>query len=68
MFSADVNTIKPHPRIFRLLESRCALAPARKVFIDDLPANVEAARTHGWHAIHFESAAQLEPVLASHMP
>ncbi len=68
MFSADVKTIKPQPEIFRLLESRYALAPARTVFIDDLPANVEAARTHGWHAIHFESAAQLEPLLASHMP
>ena len=67
MFSADVKTIKPQPEIFRLLESRYGLVPARTVFIDDLPANVEAARTHGWHALHFESAAQLEPMLAAHI-
>ena len=67
MFSADVKTIKPQPEIFRLLESRYGLVPARTVFIDDLPANVEAARMHGWHALHFESAAHLEPMLAAHI-
>ena len=67
MFSADVKLIKPQPDIFELLQSRYTLAPARTVFIDDLPANVEAARVHGWHAIHFESPSQLEPVLAAHI-
>ena len=67
MFSADVKMIKPQPDIFALLQSRYALAPAHTVFIDDLPANVDAARTHGWHAIHFESASQLEPQLAAHI-
>lgn len=67
VFSADVQMIKPQPDIFALLQSRYALAPARTVFIDDLPANVDAARAHGWHAIHFESASQLEPQLAAHI-
>lgn len=67
MFSADVKLIKPQPGIFELLQSRYTLAPVRTVFIDDLPANVEAARVHGWHAIHFESASQLEPLLAAHI-
>jgi len=67
IFSADVQSIKPQPDIFRLLEARYTLAPQRTVFIDDLPANVEAARAHGWHAIHFVSATQLEPLLASHI-
>lgn len=67
MFSADVKMIKPQPDIFALLQSRYALDPAHTVFIDDLPANVDAARTHGWHAIHFESASQLEPQLAAHI-
>ena len=67
MFSADVRSIKPQPEIFRMLEARYALVPERTVFIDDLPANVEAARAHGWRAIHFESAAQLEPMLADHL-
>ena len=67
LISADVKMIKPQPDIFALLQSRYALAPARTVFIDDLPANVDAARVHGWHAIHFESASQLEPQLAAHI-
>ena len=67
MFSADVKTVKPQPEIFRMLESRYGLLPARTVFIDDLPANVAAARSHGWQAIHFESATQLEPLLATHI-
>jgi putative hydrolase of the HAD superfamily len=67
LFSADVRLIKPQPDIFGLLESRHRLAPARTVFIDDLPANVDAARRHGWQAIHFESASQLAPLLAAHI-
>lgn len=67
MFSADVQLIKPQPDIFALLQSRYALAPARTVFIDDLPANVAAAREHGWHAIHFESPSALEPQLKAHL-
>lgn len=63
VFSADVHLVKPQPEIFQLLQTRHGLAGARTVFIDDLPANVDAARAHGWRAIHFESAAQLEPLL-----
>jgi len=67
LFSADVQLIKPQPDIFGLLQSRYTLAPERTVFIDDLQANVDAARVHGWHALHFESASQLEPLLAAHI-
>lgn len=63
VFSGDVQLVKPQPEIYALLESRYALVPDRTVFIDDLPANVAAARARGWHAIHFESAAQLAPQL-----
>lgn len=65
MFSADVKAIKPHPDIYRLLEARYSLVASRTVFVDDLPANVQAARVRGWHAIRFESALQLEPMLAA---
>ncbi len=65
LFSGDVKLVKPQPEIFRMLESRYALEPANTVFIDDLVANVEAARAHGWRAIHFESAQQLDPQICS---
>jgi len=63
VFSGDVQLVKPEPAIYALLESRYALVPECTVFIDDLPANVMAARARGWRAIHFENAAQLAPHL-----
>ena len=64
IFSADVKHIKPDPAIYQLLQDRFALEPAKTLFIDDLKANVAVARTLGWQAIHFESAAQLHAELA----
>lgn len=63
IFSGDVHHIKPEPAIFRLLQERHALEPAQTVFIDDLQANVDAARALGWHGIRFESAPQLQAQL-----
>lgn len=37
----------------------CALQPAATLFIDDLQANVLAARQHGWQAVQFHSPLQL---------
>ncbi len=65
-FSGDVQLIKPQPGMFQLLQARYRLDPARTVFIDDLAANVHAAREHGWQGILFESAARLEPHLTAH--
>ncbi len=65
IFSGDVLHIKPSPVIYQLLQSRYALEPAQTLFIDDLPANVLAARGLGWHAIQFESAAQLQADIAA---
>ena len=63
IFSGDVKHIKPEPDIYALLQSRYGLDPAQTVFIDDLKTNVTAAQAHGWHGIHFESAAQLQDAL-----
>jgi putative hydrolase of the HAD superfamily len=59
IFSGDVLCSKPDPGIYSLLQSRYALVPGSTVFIDDLKANVDAARALGWKGIHFSSAAQL---------
>lgn len=68
VFSGDVQLIKPDPAIFELLAQRHGLEPQRTVFIDDIHANVQAARELGWHGIHFESAQQLADDLAQHLP
>lgn len=63
IFSADVQRIKPDLAIYNLLQDRHALVPAQTLFIDDLKANVHAAQSLGWHAIHFESPRQLQEQL-----
>ncbi|EYC52335.1 haloacid dehalogenase [Hylemonella gracilis str. Niagara R] len=72
IFSGDVQLAKPQAEIYRLLESRHGLEPARTVFIDDMQANVEAARGLGWQAIHCTQperlGAQLQALLPQWMP
>jgi putative hydrolase of the HAD superfamily len=58
VISARVGCIKPEPAIFALAERRFGAAPAELLFIDDIAANVEAARRAGWQALQFVDAAQ----------
>jgi len=41
---------KPERPIYDLMARRMGLPPARLLFVDDTPANVEAARGYGWQA------------------
>ena len=54
---------KPDPAIFRLAERRFGHAPETMLFVDDVFANVEAARGCGWQAHHFRDAPGLESEL-----
>jgi 2-haloacid dehalogenase len=56
---------KPDPRIYQLALERNRLDPARTMFIDDVPANVEAARALGIDAVRFESASGLRSALTA---
>src|SRR5580692_5886899 len=47
LVSGEVGVIKPDPRIFELLLERFAIDPKRAVYIDDVAANVDAARPFG---------------------
>jgi putative hydrolase of the HAD superfamily len=64
VISCRLNFCKPEPEIYRHLLEAHALQPSRTVFIDDVEANVAAARQLGMHAIRFENAAQCERELA----
>lgn len=57
---------RPAPAIYALHAHSFGLEPARTLFIDDVPANVEAARDAGWQAIRFENARQMRDALAAH--
>jgi epoxide hydrolase-like predicted phosphatase len=51
--SADVGMAKPEQRIYALAAQRLGLHARECVFVDDLEANVAAAREAGMSAVHF---------------
>ena len=57
--SYRVGVMKPDPRIYQEALRRSGLPAWACVFVDDRPANVEAAARVGMHAVQFESPAQL---------
>jgi putative hydrolase of the HAD superfamily len=63
LFSGRVGLVKPERAMFDLAREALALDLDHALFIDDHPANIEAARASGWQALRFESAAQCEAEL-----
>jgi 2-haloacid dehalogenase len=63
LVSGEVKVIKPDRRIFELLIERFEIDPHRAVYIDDVEANVTAARPLGIHAIHFKTPTALREEL-----
>lgn len=57
--SAECKLIKPGHEIYRYLLDRYQLEACECVFIDDAPANVEAALCVGIHGILFENTEKL---------
>jgi 2-haloacid dehalogenase len=57
--SGEIGIIKPDPAIYRFLLDAYALEASACIFIDDAPANVDAARSIGMRGILFQSPAQL---------
>ena len=64
--SGEEGMIKPEPAIFELLTARFGLEPAVTLFVDDMPANVDAARALGFEAHRFIDAAVLRAVLVDY--
>lgn len=55
-FSAVVGCCKPDPRIYAAAERNLGVEPARILFVDDLPTNVEGALRCGWQALWLNRA------------
>jgi HAD superfamily hydrolase (TIGR01509 family) len=55
-FSAVVGCCKPDPRIYAAAERDLGVEPARILFVDDLPANIEGALRGGWQAVWLNRA------------
>jgi putative hydrolase of the HAD superfamily len=67
--SSEVGLRKPDPRIYRLTCERLGVETVAAVFLDDLPANVAAARAVGMEAVHVDgditaALADLDAILA----
>jgi len=63
--SGEERVAKPDPEIFEVLVRRHALDPARTLFVDDKPVNIEAAETAGLAGLLFTDAATLRADLQS---
>jgi putative hydrolase of the HAD superfamily len=64
VISGEVKMMKPEPEVFLHLLTTFGIRAEDSVFIDDLAANVEAARQTGMQAILFKDAHQCEEELA----
>jgi epoxide hydrolase-like predicted phosphatase len=58
VYSYEVGIEKPDRRIYEIACQRLGVHPAEVVFLDDLEANVVAARHLGMRAVLFQSTAQ----------
>ena len=53
VYSHEVQASKPDPRIYAIACEKCGIEPATTFFIDDLAANIDAARAAGFQAHHY---------------
>ena len=69
VYSHEVGLRKPDPAIYALAAERLGVAPYEVLFLDDVSANVEAARHAGWHGVlHVDTTTSipaLEAVIAA---
>ncbi|MEQ9004178.1 MAG: HAD family phosphatase [Pseudomonadales bacterium] len=63
LFSAEAGQLKPDPRLFRTLLDLLGLEPARVLYVDAAPVNVDAAAALGFATHAFQDAAGLEALL-----
>lgn len=62
--SSRVGMVKPDPAIYQYVTERYHLDPARTLFIDDNPANIEAALHHGWQGFCLNKPGKLHDFMA----
>lgn len=60
LFSARIQLVKPEAEIYAHALKVFGITAEHTLFIDDVAHNVEAARTAGWQAVHFQDPAQCE--------
>ena len=53
--SGRMGVIKPDPRIYKMVEQDCGIAPDRLLFTDDKAENITAAARRNWRTHQFET-------------
>ncbi len=61
--SSQLGLLKPDRKIYELVARELGVEPAECVMIDDLPENIEGARSAGMPGVIFDSAAQARAAL-----
>ncbi|MBI1855468.1 MAG: HAD family phosphatase [Chloroflexi bacterium] len=65
--SAEIGVMKPQPKIYQLALEQANVRASEAVFVDDMPANIEAANALGMRGILFhdphETLAELKSFL-----
>jgi epoxide hydrolase-like predicted phosphatase len=67
VISAEVNMVKPDPRIFHLALERIGCLPTESIYIDDMEENVMAARREGLIAIHHRDTSSTISALEQYL-
>lgn len=65
LFSGRVKQIKPGGEIFSMAERHFGVPPQELLFLDDHPANVDAALSRDWQSFLFTDAASARRELVS---
>ena len=67
VYSHEVGLAKPDPAAYELVTTRLGIEAVEVLFLDDVEANVVAARALGWHAVlHCDtpsSVAEMERII-----
>lgn len=68
VLSFEVGSMKPDPAIFHTAIERVGVVPARILFVDDLPQNVEIARSMGFDAVLYSTMREFcRELMARHV-
>ena len=60
VYSHEVRLAKPDPAAYELVTRRLRVEAAEVLFLDDVEANIVAARALGWHAVlHRDTASSI---------
>jgi len=65
IYSCSVGVSKPNPLIYREALRAAKVRAGEALYIDDIPANIEAARHLGLSGIHYQSPPQLLQAFAA---